>query len=230
MLRKLEEKQNRNCQSDRLVPEVTGPQSQQEGWTRQPEDWPEGPSGVWRARGLWPLPLCTPPSGALVHGAYAYAITESDRSAGLMPRPRAHAVPGCRQSRHACSLPSESLPSGLWQIQRVKRSGGKLQGGTGLSRGCLESASPSPRPLPSSSSSSPMGPEDEPMAGLPNIFPHLLHPPSRLGWRQGPGAGPGRPALPSRGPRHTGCLCPLVSPSHPAAPKFRSIGRPPPRT
>lgn len=63
------------------------------------------------------------------------------------------------------------------------------------------------------------------MAGLPNIFPHLLHPPSRLGWRQGPGAGPGRPA-PAFSRPDTGCLCPLVSPSHPAAPKFRSIEPP----
>lgn len=233
LLRELQEKQSGNLQSDRWVPEVTRPQSRQEGWTRQPEDWPEGPRGVWRPTGLWSLPLHTPPPGALVHGALvhracAHTITESDRSAGLMPRTRAHAVTGLPSEPTCMFLPSESLPSGLWWIQRVKRSGGKMQGGTGLSRGYLESAPPSLRPLPSSSSSSPRGPEDEPMAGLPNVSPHLLHLPSRPGWRQGPGAGPGRPALPSHGPRHTGCLCPLVSPFHPEAPKFRSVGNPHP--
>ena len=110
LLGELEEKQSGNRQSDRLVPEVTGPQSQQEGWTRQPEDWPEGPRGVWRPRGLWSLPLHTPTPGALVHRACAHTITESDRSAGLMSRARAPAVTGLPSEPTCVFLPSESFP------------------------------------------------------------------------------------------------------------------------
>lgn len=131
LFRELEGKQSGNHQSNRLVPEVTGPQSRQKGWTWQPEDWPEGPSGVWRPRGLWPLPLHTPALRALVHGAwahvgalvrracahvgapvrgaYTHTITGSDSSAGLMPCVRAHSVTRL-PSEQVCVFPALRKP------------------------------------------------------------------------------------------------------------------------